>query len=59
MAVWFSNRFGEKGFVCEADIAKEDILTYWDIQGESEVIVDPRKLQNVREELIETEKPQL
>lgn len=36
-----------------------DILTYWDIQGESEVIVDPRKLQNVREELIETEKPQL
>ena len=39
--------------------AKEDILTYWDIQGESEVIVDPRKLQNVREELIETEKPQL
>lgn len=59
MAVWFSKRFGNKGFVCEADIAKEDILTYWDIQGESEVIVDPRKLQNVREELIETEKPQL
>ena len=53
MAVWFSKRFGNKGFVCEADIAKEDILTYWDIQGESEVIVDPRKLQNVREELIE------
>ena len=59
MAVWCSKRFGNKGFVCEADIAKEDILTYWDIQGESEVIVDPRKLQNVREELIETEKPQL
>lgn len=59
MAVWFSKRFGNKGFVCEADINKNDIFAYWDIRGESEVIVDPRKLQNVRSRLIETEKPQL
>lgn len=48
MAVWFSKRFGNKGFVCEADIAKEDILAYWDLNNEAEVIVDFKKLKDVQ-----------
>lgn len=48
MAVWFSKRFGHKGFVCEADIAKEDILAYWDLNNEAEVIVDFKKLKDVQ-----------
>ncbi len=48
MAVWFSKRFGNKGFVCETDIAKEDILAYWDLNNEAEVIVDFKKLKDVQ-----------
>lgn len=44
----FSKRFGNKGFVCEADIAKEDILAYWDLNNEAEVIVDFKKLKDVQ-----------
>lgn len=47
MAVWFSKRFGNKGFVCEADIAKGDVLAYWDIQGEAEIIVNPKCLKQL------------
>lgn len=48
IAVWFAKRFGEKGFVCETDIAKEDILAYWDLNNEAEVIVDFKKLKDVQ-----------
>lgn len=48
MAVWFAKRFGKKGFVCEADIAKEDILAYWDLSNEAEVVVNPQKLKDVQ-----------
>ena len=46
-ACWFANRFGQEGTVYEATIAKEHILALFNSRNESEVIVDPRYLQDI------------
>jgi len=51
-ARWFANRFNQGGYVYQATIKKSDILAYFAGRGESEVVVDPSKLENI--ELIET-----
>lgn len=51
-ARWFANRFNQGGYVYKAIIKKEDILAYFADRSESEVVVDPSKLENIQ--LIET-----
>lgn len=46
-ARWFSERFGEKGKVYEAEIRKQYILAFFSGRGEDEVVVDPKHLQNI------------
>ncbi len=46
-AQWFAHRFGEQGKVYQAQITKEHILAYFNGRNESEVIVDPKYLQNI------------
>ena len=57
-AAWFAQRFDttkNQGVVFEADIAKSDILAYFDIGGEDEVVVRPSKLQNIQKTDIQEE----
>lgn len=52
IAAWFSARFKrpfQRDTVLAAEINKADILAYTDARSEKEIIVDPRKLQEVRE----------
>lgn len=53
-AEWFAHRFGEEGTVYEAKIRKEHIHAYFNGRNESEVIVDPKYL----EQLMESPEPQ-
>lgn len=46
-AEWFAHRFGEDGTVYEAQIDKEHIYALFNGRDESEVIVDPKYLQNI------------
>ena len=48
-AAWFAHRFGEDGTVYEAQIPKQHIWALLNSRGESEVIVDPRELQDITE----------
>ena len=48
-ADWFAHRFGEEGTVYEAQIRKEHILALFTGRNESEVIVDPRHLEQIME----------
>ena len=48
-ADWFAHRFGEDGTVYEAQIRKEHILALFTGRNESEVIVDPRHLEQITE----------
>ncbi len=48
-ADWFAHRFGEEGTVYEAQIQKEHILALFTGRNESEVIVDPRHLEQIIE----------
>ena len=48
-ADWFAHRFGEEGTVYEAQIRKEHILALFTGRNESEVIVDPRHLDQIIE----------
>lgn len=48
-AAWFAHRFGEDGTVYEAQIPKQHIWAFLNSRGESEVIVDPRELQDITE----------
>ena len=48
-AQWFAHRFGENGTVYEAQITKQHIYAFLNSRGESEVIVDPRGLQDITE----------
>ena len=50
-ADWFAHRFGEEGTVYEAQIRKEHILALFTGRNESEVIVDPRHLEQIMESL--------
>lgn len=47
-ADWFANRWDGSGDVYRANIAKEDVLAYFDSRGEAEVVVDYRKLRNIQ-----------
>lgn len=49
-AAWFAFRFDSKhqqGIVWETDIAKSDILAYFDVGGEDEIVVPPQKLGKI------------
>ena len=46
-AEWFAHRFDENGTIYEAQINKKDVYAYFGERGESEVIVDPKGLQNI------------
>lgn len=48
VAEWFATRFGESGVVYQAIIDKPNVLAYFDGRNESEVIVNPKYLKNVR-----------
>lgn len=48
-AKWFASRFGEDGTVYEAQISKQHIYAFLNGRNESEVIVDPRGLQDITE----------
>ena len=54
-AEWFAHRFGEEGTVYEAQIPKEHILAYFNGRNESEVVVDPKYL----EQIMESPKPEM
>ena len=57
-AAWFAHRFNtaeKQGIVFEADSSKSDILAYFDIGGEDEVVVRPSKLQNIQKTDIQEE----
>lgn len=46
-AEWFAHRFDRDGTVYEAQIEKKHILALFNGRGESEVVVDPKYLQNL------------
>lgn len=48
-AEWFAHRFGEEGTVYEAQIPKKYILAYFNGRNESEVVVDPKYLEQIME----------
>ncbi len=51
-AVWFSERFlseNEKGQVYQAEINKNDIFAYFNDRNEKEIVLDYRKLKNLKE----------
>lgn len=54
-AEWFAHRFGEEGTVYEAQIQKSYILAFFGGRNESEVIVDPKHL----EQIIEAPEPEM
>ena len=48
-AQWFAGRFDQEGTVYQATINKKDILAVFTGRNESEIIVDPKCLQNIEE----------
>ena len=46
-AKWFAGRFEEQGKINQAEIDKKHIFAYIDQRGESELIIDPKYLENV------------
>lgn len=53
-AKWFATRFGQEGKVYEAQIEKKHILALFLGRGEDEVIVDPKYLQELKQESLES-----
>lgn len=50
-AEWFAKRFsfdGSKGTVIEATAKKEDVLAYFNDRNEQEIVINPKKLVNVK-----------
>ena len=45
----FAHRFGEEGTVYEAQIPKKYILAFFNGRNESEVVVDPKHLEQIME----------
>lgn len=45
-AEWFAKRFGDDGKVYELEVPNEHVLAIIDERGESEVVVDTRKLES-------------
>jgi len=48
-ATWFAKRFGHNGKVYKAKCKKKDILVYLSCRGESEIVVDWKKLKDIEE----------
>lgn len=48
VAQWFAHRYGEQGTVYQAQVRKEDIYAIFTGRNESEVIVDPKQLVNLK-----------
>ncbi len=48
-AEWFAKRFGNGGKVYEATINKKDVFAYFPSTGESEIVLNDNKLENVKE----------
>lgn len=48
-ARWFARRFGNNGKVYEAEIRKKDIFAYFADGGEKEVVLNYKKLENIKE----------
>ncbi len=48
VAKWFANRYEQYGQVYVATISKKHILAYFSGRGESEVVVDPSKLKDIK-----------
>lgn len=46
-AEWFAHRFGESGKVYKAEIDKAKVLAFFMDRGESEIIVNPKDLNNI------------
>ena len=46
-AHWFASRFKDDGYVCKAEIKKEDVFAYFNDREEHEVIVNYKKLKNI------------
>lgn len=46
-AQWFAERWSASGEVYSAQINKQDVLAYFSTRGESEIVVDFKKLKNV------------
>ena len=49
VAEWFAHRYKEEGTVYESEISKKHILALFMERNESEVVVDPKYLQNIEE----------
>ena len=47
-AEWFAHRFGEQGTVYQAQISKGNILAIFTGRNESEVILNPKKLEQLK-----------
>lgn len=47
-ARWFAGRFGDNGKVHEAQIDKKDVFAYFADGGEKEVVLNYKKLENIR-----------
>jgi hypothetical protein len=55
-AVWFARRFRashQSSFVAQANVAKKDVLAYFDGRNEKEVVVLPTSLKNLLSERVE------
>lgn len=46
-AEWFAHRFGENGTVYKAQINKQNILAFFTGRNESEIVLNPNKLENI------------
>lgn len=48
VAKWFSLRFSDEGVVYKAEIKKEDVFAVFLNRGEQEIVLNYKKLQNIR-----------
>lgn len=58
-AVWFAHRFGEDGMVYQAQIKKEHIFALLTGRNESEVVLDPKYLEDIAQDLELRQEPEL
>lgn len=59
IAVWFAHRFGEDGMVYQAQIKKEHIFALLTGRNESEVVLDPKYLEDIVQGLDLSQEPEL
>jgi hypothetical protein len=52
-ANWFANRYQKGGKVLQAQIPRDAIYFYTDSRNEKEIVLNPRRLRNVQEIMIE------